>query len=417
MTETRIGVIGCAGRVGRMLVADIVATDGCVLAGGVVRPGSPAMGQDLGELAGVGHFGIDVGDNAEHLLRDCAVAIEFTTPAATAEHAALAARLGTPLVIGTTGLKGEEERAVREAATRVPIVWAANTSLGINLLLGLVDQVARRLGADWDLEIMEMHHRGKVDAPSGTALALGRAAAAARAVDFDAVATRGRDGITGPRPQGAIGFAALRRLVEVDPARRRRGPAEGKCRAGRGIDLGAMVHLEDFDVPLRPEPAGHLIDQPKQQIDAKAGVGRPDDRHARSSLAHRPFLGRLQPGRADDQRLAEPRRHCGVFSGGSRGGELDRHIAVAQEAVRAVADDDPDAAEASQLADILAGRRAAMPRHAASQGAALGREDVADQHAAHAAGASDHTDPGFRHGRLPIRVFGTDIASLLRCPQ
>ncbi len=210
MAQTRIGVIGCAGRVGRMLVADIVATEGCTLAGGVARPGSTALGQDIGELAGIGPVGIGVGDSPERLLRDSEVAIEFTTPAATAGHATLAGRLGTPLVIGTTGLQGEEERAVREAATRVPIVWAANTSLGINLLLGLVEQVAQRLGSDWDLEIMEMHHRGKVDAPSGTALALGRAAAASRGAAFDAVATRGRDGITGPRQAGAIGFAALR---------------------------------------------------------------------------------------------------------------------------------------------------------------------------------------------------------------
>src|SRR5216683_3016237 len=170
MAETRIGVIGCAGRVGRMLIADIVASEDCALAGGVARQGSNALGRDIGELAG----------------------------------------LGKPLVIGTTGLQGDEEKALRDAATRVPIVWAANTSLGVNLLLGLVDQVAARLGPDWDLEIMEMHHRGKVDAPSGTALALGRAAAAARGAAFDEVATRGRDGITGPRPAGAIGFAALR---------------------------------------------------------------------------------------------------------------------------------------------------------------------------------------------------------------
>jgi len=193
-----------------MLIADIVETAGCALAGGVARPGSAAAGQDLGELAGIGRLGVAIGDNPEQLLRDSDVAIEFTTAAATAVHAALAARLGKPLVIGTTGLQGDEERAVREAARQVPIVWAANTSLGINLLQGLVDEVARRLGAEWDLEILEMHHRGKVDAPSGTALALGRAAAAARGVAFDEVATRGRDGITGPRPAGAIGFAALR---------------------------------------------------------------------------------------------------------------------------------------------------------------------------------------------------------------
>jgi 4-hydroxy-tetrahydrodipicolinate reductase len=210
MPDTRIGVIGCSGRVGRMLVHDIVATAGCALAGGVVRPGSEAVGRDIGEVAGLGRLGIPIGDDADRLLRDSDVAIEFTSPAATAEHAALAARLGKPLVIGTTGLHGGEEQAVRDAARRTPIVWAANTSLGINLLTGLVEQVAQRLGPEWDIEMVEMHHRGKVDAPSGTALALGRVAAAARGAAFDAVAQRGRDGITGARPAGAIGFAALR---------------------------------------------------------------------------------------------------------------------------------------------------------------------------------------------------------------
>jgi 4-hydroxy-tetrahydrodipicolinate reductase len=210
MADTRIGVIGCAGRVGRMLLADIVATPGCALAGGVARSGSAAIGRDLGQLAGIGALGAAAGDDAEKLLRHSDVAIEFTTPAATAGHVALAARLKKPLVMGTTGLHGDEESAVRAAARQIPIVWAANTSLGINLLLGLVEQVAARLGPDWDIEIMEMHHRGKVDAPSGTALALGRAAAAARKVAFEEAAVRGRDGITGARPAGAIGFAALR---------------------------------------------------------------------------------------------------------------------------------------------------------------------------------------------------------------
>jgi 4-hydroxy-tetrahydrodipicolinate reductase len=210
MAEPKIGVIGCAGRMGRMLVADIVATPGCALAGGSVRPGSAALGQDLGELVGIGRIGVAVGDDPEQVLRDSDVAIEFTAPGATAEHAALAAELGTPMVIGTTALQPAEEAAVRDAAKRVPIVWAANTSLGINLLLGLVAQAADRLGSDWDLEIVEMHHRAKVDAPSGTALALGRAAATARGVSLDEIATRGRDGITGARQPGTIGFAALR---------------------------------------------------------------------------------------------------------------------------------------------------------------------------------------------------------------
>jgi 4-hydroxy-tetrahydrodipicolinate reductase len=210
MADTRIGVIGCAGRMGRMLVTDIAAGEGCALAGGVVRPGSAAVGRDLGELAGLARSGQVAGDDPQRLLRDSDVAIDFTTPEATVEHATLAAHLGKPLVIGTTGLQASHEAAVRAAAQQVAIVWAANTSLGINLLLGLVEQVAARLGPDWDLEIFEMHHRGKVDAPSGTALALGRTAAAARGVVLDEVAQRGRDGITGPRPAGAIGFAALR---------------------------------------------------------------------------------------------------------------------------------------------------------------------------------------------------------------
>ena len=210
MAGTRIGVIGCAGRMGRMLIADIVASEGCELAGGAAKPGSAAVGQDLGELAGVGRVGIAATGDARQVLRDSDVAIDFTTPDATASHAALAAELGRPIVIGTTGLSGEQEAAIRRAAERVPVVWAANTSLGINLLLGLVEQVAARLGPEWDIEIVEMHHRGKVDAPSGTALALGRTAAAARGAVFDEVAQRGRDGITGPRKAGAIGFAALR---------------------------------------------------------------------------------------------------------------------------------------------------------------------------------------------------------------
>jgi 4-hydroxy-tetrahydrodipicolinate reductase len=210
MADTRIGVIGCGGRMGRMLIADIVASEGCTLSGGLARPGSACLGRDLGELAGIGRIGLAATEDARQLLGDSDVAIDFTTPEATATHAALAAELGRPIVIGTTGLSGDQEKAVRRAAEQVPVVWAANTSLGINLLFGLVEQVATRLGPEWDIEIMEVHHRGKVDAPSGTALALGRVAAAARGAAFEEVAQRGRDGITGPRPAGALGFAALR---------------------------------------------------------------------------------------------------------------------------------------------------------------------------------------------------------------
>ncbi len=210
MADIRMGVIGCGGRMGRMLIAEVAAAEGCELSGGTTAPGSATVGSDLGELAGVGPIGLVAGSAAGELLRESDVAIEFSVAAATASHATLAAELGKPLVIGTTGLTTAETAAVEEAAKRIPIVWAANTSLGINLLLGLVEQVAARLGPDWDIEIMEMHHRGKADAPSGTALALGHAAAAGRGVALDRVAQRGRDGITGARRSGDIGFASLR---------------------------------------------------------------------------------------------------------------------------------------------------------------------------------------------------------------
>ncbi|HZT87064.1 MAG TPA: 4-hydroxy-tetrahydrodipicolinate reductase [Stellaceae bacterium] len=206
----KVGIIGCGGRMGRMLAAEVAGTEGCRIAGGVARAGSAVVGQDIGEVAGIGRIGLPVGDDADRLFRDSDVLIDFTRPAATAAYAALAADRGKPIVIGTTGLSAAEGDGIRRAAARVPLVWAANTSLGVNLLLGLVEQVAARLGPEWDIEIIEMHHRGKVDAPSGTALALGEAAAAARGVALADVAQRGRDGVTGARRGGDIGFAALR---------------------------------------------------------------------------------------------------------------------------------------------------------------------------------------------------------------
>ena len=210
MAKTKIGIVGCGGRMGRMLVAEIAATKSCAVAGGCARPGSAHVNHDIGELAGIGRTGIPVGDSAEKLIRASEVVIDFTLPDVTAANAELAARLGKPIVIGTTGLSAEQSEAVRDAARDIPIVWAPNMSLGVNLLLGLVEEVARRLGADRDAEILEMHHRAKVDAPSGTALALGSAVAAGRGVAFEQVQQRARDGITGPRPAGHIGFAALR---------------------------------------------------------------------------------------------------------------------------------------------------------------------------------------------------------------
>src|SRR3984893_4891290 len=171
MAGTKMGVVGCGGRMGRMLVAEIAATEGCSVAGGSEAPGSGYVNQDIGELAGIGRIGIPIGETVEKLIRDSDVVLEFTSPEATAEHAELAASLGTAMVIGTTGLGPEQGERVRQAARQIPVVWAPNMSLGVNVLLSVVEEVARRLGSDWDVEVIEMHHRGKVDAASraGTA--------------------------------------------------------------------------------------------------------------------------------------------------------------------------------------------------------------------------------------------------------
>ncbi len=210
MDEMRIGVTGCAGRMGRMLLRVLAADPACTIAGGTDAPGSDAIGRDLGSLAGLPPLGIVVGEDPVDFFASVEGVVDFTTPAATMAHSELAAQARVPLVVGTTGLDARQQAAIERAARHTAIVQAANMSLGVNLLLALVERVAGSLGDDYDIEILEMHHRHKVDAPSGTALALGEAAAAGRAVALDAVAARGRDGITGERRPGDIGFAVLR---------------------------------------------------------------------------------------------------------------------------------------------------------------------------------------------------------------
>jgi len=210
VAEIGIGITGCAGKMGRMLVAEIAATPGARIVAGIEAPSNPALGRDLGELAGIGAIGVAAGDDPETLFQTADVVIDFSTPAAGVLSARLAARHNKPLLLGTTGLSAEQGEAVRTAATIVPIVWPPNTSLGVTLMLALVEDAARRLGSDWDIEIVEMHHHHKVDAPSGTALALGQAAALGRGIDLASESERGRDGVTGARRQGTIGFAALR---------------------------------------------------------------------------------------------------------------------------------------------------------------------------------------------------------------
>ncbi len=207
---TRVGIAGCAGRMGQMLLKMLSQAPGVLVVGGTERRGSPALGMDLGALAGTEPFGITVGDDPALLFDSADVVIDFTNPSATALHAGYAAKNGTAHVIGTTGLDTDQQAAVARAAQRAPIVMAANMSLGVNLLEMVVEQMARILDTDWDIEVVEMHHRHKIDAPSGTALALGEAAARGRGTTLRRVAKRGRDGQAGPRAKGEIGFAALR---------------------------------------------------------------------------------------------------------------------------------------------------------------------------------------------------------------
>jgi 4-hydroxy-tetrahydrodipicolinate reductase len=206
----KVGIVGCAGRMGRMLTAATLETAGAKLAGGTEMPGSPHVGADMAVLAGLAAGGPAVGDDAEALFAATDVVIDFTAPAATLAHAEMARAQGTAMVIGTTGITNDDMVKLAEAGADTVIVQAGNMSLGVNLMLGLAKQVAAALGPDYDIEVVEMHHRHKVDAPSGTALMLGRAAAEGRGIDHDAEAVMSREGQTGARPEGAIGYATLR---------------------------------------------------------------------------------------------------------------------------------------------------------------------------------------------------------------
>jgi 4-hydroxy-tetrahydrodipicolinate reductase len=169
----------------------------------VDRVGAPGLGQAAAD-------GVIASDDLEHGLAACEVYVDFTTPAATAAAAAIAARLGRAAVIGTTGLGAGEERAIATLAAAAPVVVAANFSLGVNLLLGFAERAARTLGPDWDSEVVELHHKAKRDAPSGTALAIARAIAAGHGTDYDRVKRHARDGDIGARPRGEIGVATVR---------------------------------------------------------------------------------------------------------------------------------------------------------------------------------------------------------------
>jgi 4-hydroxy-tetrahydrodipicolinate reductase len=206
----KIGIVGCTGRMGRMLVQAVVNTDGAELAGGTERDTSPFIGQDPAVVAGEEPTGAKIITDADALFAACDAVIDFTVPAATVTHAKLAAKHNTNLVIGTTGLSADDQAIIADAAKSTTIIQAPNMSLGVNLAFAITEKVAAMLNDDWDIEIVEMHHKHKVDAPSGTALGLGRAAAAGRGVNLDTVADKVRDGVTGERKKGDIGFATLR---------------------------------------------------------------------------------------------------------------------------------------------------------------------------------------------------------------
>jgi 4-hydroxy-tetrahydrodipicolinate reductase len=210
MTAMRIAVLGAAGRMGRNLIRAVHEMPGCVVAGAADTAGSPVIGQDAGELAGVGRLNTPIISDAIELFTRADAVIDFTSPKATVDFAGLAANARIVHIIGTTGFDDAHEAAIKAAARHATIIKAGNMSLGVNLLAAVTKRIAAALDEDFDIEIVEMHHRRKVDAPSGTALMLGAAAAAGRNADLKEKSVRSRDGQTGERKRGDIGFATLR---------------------------------------------------------------------------------------------------------------------------------------------------------------------------------------------------------------
>lgn len=211
MNEMKLVVAGASGRMGCSLIRAILALEGVTLHGAIERDGSEMIGRDAGEIAGLGRNGITISGDALATIANADGLIDFTAPAASVEYAGYTAQARCVHVIGTTGFSEDEEEKLTAAARHATIVKSGNMSLGVNLLSVLVQRAAAALDAsDYDIEIVEMHHRHKVDAPSGTALLLGEAAARGRGIDLAENSVRSRDGHTGPRETGTIGFATLR---------------------------------------------------------------------------------------------------------------------------------------------------------------------------------------------------------------
>lgn len=207
---TRICIVGAAGRMGRALIQAVEAADGAKLTAAVERPGSSIIGSDAGEVAGLGVLGVDIADDINAVLDDFDVVIDFTAPAPTIEHVKLCRAAGKGIVIGTTGLNDDQKAELSTASADTAIVYSGNYSVGVNVMLKLLEQAARTFGDTVDIEIIEAHHRHKVDAPSGTALMMGEAVAGALGRDLKEVAVYERHGHTGARARETIGFQTIR---------------------------------------------------------------------------------------------------------------------------------------------------------------------------------------------------------------
>ena len=206
----KVGIIGAAGRMGRILIEATLANPNTTLTAAVDMPGSSLIGADAGELVGHDNVAVALVDDLAKVVNDADVFIDFTVPEATVKNLAVCRAAGTKLVIGTTGLDDAQTTQLREASGDIAICYAPNYSIGVNLCFKLLEAAAAVLGDDVDIEVIEAHHRHKIDAPSGTALMLGQAAADGRGVNLADVSDRGRDGITGARKRGDIGFTAIR---------------------------------------------------------------------------------------------------------------------------------------------------------------------------------------------------------------
>jgi 4-hydroxy-tetrahydrodipicolinate reductase len=206
----KIGIIGINGKMGQSVAKATITNDLTDISAGLVRLGSDLTGTDIGTIIGGGNLGIIASDNLEELVKNSDIVIDFSNPDLTLQTANLVAKHHKILVSGTTGFDAEQKQKLIDYGAKCPIIWSSNMSIGINLLMNLSQQVAKTLHSDFDIEILEMHHKNKVDAPSGTALALGEAVAKGRNLDFGKVCRKTREGIIGKRTENEIGFCSLR---------------------------------------------------------------------------------------------------------------------------------------------------------------------------------------------------------------